>query len=402
MTRPKLNIEGYIGPNDIWMLDWFGEDGMFSAKNMREFLENNIDATEIEIDIRSDGGYIGEAMDIHDQLMNCGKTVFITGYNVKSAAVAIFLGANNENRTLTKNAEFLIHCASIDPWMCGNLTAENMKALVAELEEYDAKIANLYVERTGQTLETIQAKMLEDKLMTAEDAKSLGFCSSILNGAQATNVKNEQRAAFITPLAAKLIQNNKSNIMTNKKQEEQLSAFDKLFQKFENLANKFNKVKNLSAKTTDGTQIFYADGTELEVGTALFSDEAMTTPLTAADYTLDTGDVLTVDDKGIVSVITTKEAENVELLKVQNELKAEKAKNVQIQKEMDALKVTAENSAKETTKAIAEFKTEFENLKTSLIGDTGKTPENKKERPKNADGTEKPMAIWEIAASKAK
>lgn len=394
MTRPKLNIEGYIGPNDIWMLEWFGDDEMFSAKNMREFLENNAEATEIEIDIRSDGGYIGEAMDIHDQLMNSGKTVFITGYNVKSAAVAIFLAAPSENRTLTKNAEFLIHCASIDPWMCGNLTADNMKELAAELEEYDLKIANLYVERTGQTLETIQAKMKEDKLMTAEDAKALGFCSTILNGAQAANVKNEQKAAFITPLAAKLIQNNKSN-MTNKKHEEQISKFENLFKKFENLFK--DKVKNQSAKTSDGTQIFYADGTELEVGTALFSDEAMATPLAAGSYTLESGDTLTVDDKGVISEIKAMEAENADLLKIQNELKAEKAKNVQLQKEFDSFKVTAENSAKETKDVLSEIQSEFTNLKKDLIGDTGKPP-----KPTNSNDDDKPKSIAEIAAARAK
>lgn len=394
MPRPKLNIEGYIGPNDIWMLEYFGDDEMFSAKQMREFLENNAEATEIEIEIRSDGGYIGEAMDIHDQLMNSGKTVFITGYNVKSAAVAIFLAAPSENRTLTKNAEFLIHCASIDPWMCGNLTADNMKELAAELEEYDLKIANLYVERTGQTLETIQAKMKEDKLMTAEDAKALGFCSTILNGAQAANVKNEQKAAFITPLAAKLIQNNKSS-MTNKKHEEQLSKFENLFKKFENLFS--GKVKNQSTKTSDGTQIFYADDAELKKGTALFSDEAMTVTLEAKEYPMENGETLVVDEKGIISEVKPMEAENAELLKIQNELKEEKAKNIQLQKEFDEVKASAENAAKETKKVLSEIQSEFTNLKKDLIGDTGKPP-----KPTNSNDDDKPKSIAEIAAARAK
>lgn len=390
MTRPKLVISGNIGPRDPWMEEWLGDDGMFSAEECQQFLENNADATEIEVEIRSNGGYADVAFDIHDQLRNCGKTVYIVGYNVKSAAVAIFLAAEKENRSLTKLAPFLIHKATIDPWMLGSMNTDELAALATELSEYDNKLLDLYVERTGADRSVLETEMSYNKSMTAARALELGFCSQILDG-KVENSSSDKLGRFVTPMISQLVQNNKNKTaMSDKKTEERMNAFQATLNKIQNLLSnkKVSTVKNADDKS------LYFDGDKIEVGTVLYEDEEKTKKAPAGSHTVGTQTIV-VGEEGTVTEVKEKEVENADTDKLKKELDEEKVKNAALVKELADQKTAVENANKETVKLIADMKSEFENLKKDLIGDTGKPP--KKEVENNGK-----MTIAEMAAARAR
>lgn len=392
MPKVKLVIQGEIAPSDPWMEEYLGDDGRFSAEDCQEFLAQNPDATEIEVELRSNGGYADEAFDIHDQLRNCGKTIIMIGYNVKSAAVAIFLAADKENRSLTKLAPFLIHQATIDPWMLGSMNTDELAALATELKEYDDKLLDLYVERTGTSREVLQAEMVLDKCITAERALELGFCNSILDGQVENKFKNSE-SRFVTPLISKYVQNNKSkNAMADKKMEERLNAFESTLKKIQNFMSgkKISSVKNSEEKSV------YFEGEKIGKDTVLFEDEEKTKPVGAGEMSIGK-EVITIGEGGVVSEVKEAVVENADVAKVKAELEFEKVKNAQLLKEIADSKALVENSKTETAKMLSDMKSEFENLKKELIGDTGGNP-NPKPKPEN----NKQMSIADMAVARAR
>jgi ATP-dependent protease ClpP protease subunit len=390
MPKVKLVIQGDIGPSDPWMEEYLGDDGMFSAEDCQKFLSENADATEVEVELRSNGGYADVAFDIHDQLRNSGKKIIMVGYNVKSAAVAIFLAADKEDRSLTKLAPFLIHKATIDPWLLGNMNTDQLAALATELQEYDNKLLDLYVERTGADRDVLSSEMALDKCITAERAKELGFCSTILDGQVENKVQNSS-TRFITPMVSQLVQNNKNKTaMSDKKTEERLNSFQAAIDKILNYMSgkKLSSVKNSEEKSV------YFEGEKIGKDTVLFEDEEKTKPVTAGEMTIGK-EVITIGEGGVVSEVKEAVAENADVAKVKAELEAERVKNAQLLKEIADSKALVENSKTETAKMLADMKSDFENLKKDLIGDSGNPP---KPKPEN----NKPMSIADMAAARAR
>lgn len=390
MNRPKLVIQGYIGPSDQWMNEYFGEDGMFSSEECQAFLAENADATEIDVELRSDGGYADMAFDIHDQLRNCGKVVHIVGYNVKSAAVAILLAAEKENRALTKLAPLMIHQATIDPYSLGNMNSTQLAALATELKEYDEKLLDLYVERTGTDRKVLSKEMANDKSMTAERALELGFCGKILDG-QVEN-KSTSEGRFVTPMISQFIQNNKNNTaMSDKKTEERLNAFQATLNKIQNLLG--NK-KATSVKNSEDKPLFF-DGDKIAKDTVLFEDEAKSKTVEAGTHKVG-NETITVGEGGVVSDVLEAQADDTELSQVKDELAQTKAENKRLQQLISESQNQVENANKETIKLMGEMKTEFENLKKDLIGDTGKSPK------KVENKSDEKLSIADIAAKRAR
>lgn len=391
MNRPKLVIQGYIGPSDQWMNEYFGEDGMFSSEECQAFLAENADATEIDVELRSDGGYADMAFDIHDQLRNCGKVVHIVGYNVKSAAVAILLAAEKENRSLTKLAPLMIHQATIDPYSLGNMNTTQLAALATELKEYDEKLLDLYVERTGSDRKVLSKEMANDKSMTAERALELGFCGKILDG-QVEN-KSTSEGRFVTPMISQFIQNNKNTTaMTDKKHEERLNAFERILKNIENRLG--GKPKVSTVKNSEEKSLFF-DGDKIAKDTILYEDEAKSKTVEAGTHKVG-NETITVGEGGVVSDVLEAQADDTEFSQVKDELAQTKAENKRLQQLISESQNQVENANKETIKLMGEMKTEFENLKKDLIGDTGKSPK------KVENKSDEKLSIADIAAKRAR
>jgi hypothetical protein len=58
-------------------------------------------------------------------------------------------------------------------------TDDDMMAMASDLERMGTTFANAYSDRTGQKADDVTALMREDRLMTASEAKDLGYCDEI-------------------------------------------------------------------------------------------------------------------------------------------------------------------------------------------------------------------------------
>jgi len=292
MATPRLIIDKDIAAFDTFA-SVFGEpQPVFSANLVSDFLATNSTATEIEVEIRSDGGSTTEAKIIYDLLVNSGKTITTLGYKVNSSAVIPFLAGSN--RLISDNADFVIHPVWIDayslPW---KLEAEDLQDFANEIKAEQESLLNIYIGVIGEDKREEVTQLMADSTNLSKDkAISLGFATGSIS---APNTENKRSLAF----------NNKMAEILNKSNSKQMTTLETLLK---GLSNKVDTLMNLNAKNAsaaiEGGGNVYYDG-DLKEGVALFSDEAMAEPVKDGDYVMADGKTVSVKD-GVVSAIVEK------------------------------------------------------------------------------------------------
>ena len=92
-----------------------------------------------------------------------------------AASAASFVAMAADRIVMPSNSFMLVHQAA--GFSMG--TADDMKAVAADLERIDQSITATYAARTGQTTAKVRALMKEDRLMDAKEAKELGFADEV-------------------------------------------------------------------------------------------------------------------------------------------------------------------------------------------------------------------------------
>ena len=378
MKTAKIVIDKNIGEKDFFA-QMFGDIATtFSSSDMSEFLNDNSDATNIDVEIRSDGGSVTHGFEIYDLLKNSGKVIKTIAYKANSIATVIFLAGTE--RVITKNAQFVIHNPFIDPMNLGynGLTAEDLHAIADDIKQCENKIFNLYKEVLALDENSeIEVKnlMAADTDLTADNALKYGFATSIINGGE-TQSKALKNTAYSSQIAALLKDKNNNNNMDNKEIKSQL---DKIAGSLKNLfkVNNLNEngepiaVQNSKATAADGTVMYFTEDT-LAVGVAVFSDEAMSTPIADGTYTVEGQDVSVV--AGLVAQIETIEDTKTKLANLETENSTLKAELENLKAENATVKASNETIVNE----LKTFKNEFENLKKIIPSDV----KNLKDLPK--------------------
>ncbi len=378
MKTAKIVIDKNIGEKDFFA-QMFGDIATtFSSSDMSEFLNDNSDATNIEVEIRSDGGSVTQGFEIYDLLKNSGKVIKTIAYKANSIATVIFLAGTE--RVITKNAQFVIHNPFIDPMNLGynGLTAEDLHAIADDIKQCEDKIFNLYKEVLALDENSeIEVKnlMAADTDLTADNALKYGFATAIINGGEA-QLKALKNTAYSSKIAALLKEKNNNNNMDNKEIKSQL---DKIAGSLKNLfkVNNLNEngepiaVQNSTATAADGTVMYFTEDTLAE-GVAVFSDEAMSTPIADGTYVVDGSDVSV--SGGLIAQIETIEDTKTKLANLETENSTLKAELENLKAENATVKASNETIVNE----LKTFKTEFENLKKVIPNDV----KNLKDLPK--------------------
>lgn len=315
METPKLIVDRDISAFDVFA-EMFGDaQPVFSANLVTDFLDANKDATEIEVEIRSDGGSTSEARVIYDLLKNCGKKVITKGYKVNSSAVMIFLAG--DERLIAENADFLIHPVWIDamglPWM---LTGEDLQTFADEIKAEESKMLDLYFTVIGEENKDEVSQLMADSTNLSNDkAVELGFATGKLEE-QGAATENKRAVTFSNKIAAIVLKNkqsnkNKDDIMKGLK--ETLENINATLKNFVNKDeeptpenNETPETQNASVELAEGGSLYY-DG-ELAEGVAVFTDEVMESPAPDGDHALADGRVVSVAD-GSVSAVAAASAE---------------------------------------------------------------------------------------------
>ena len=179
----KLFINKDIVADSEKYLNWCltGDDGM-SFSDIQYFMDwMDPNDGKIEVEIHSCGGDCVEGYAIYDALRASGKEISckVVG-KCASMATVVLLAAPLERRTMYEHAQMLIHSPYYPDGIGGALTSEKLQSLAAELTKEKDKMVNLYVERTGQTAEALEAQMATDAWFDVNKAIELGFISSVV------------------------------------------------------------------------------------------------------------------------------------------------------------------------------------------------------------------------------
>jgi ATP-dependent protease ClpP protease subunit len=342
MHMVKLNIEGYIGESDGWAEMFGGESNSFGAKDMRKFLEDNADAEELEIEIRSGGGSVEVGIDIYEQLRNSGKKITTIAYECASIATVIFLAG--DVRKVTKYSAPLIHNPWIDGWALGGMDADALAELSDQLRLAENRILDIYVERTGADKDELKNIMSKDSAITSDEFKRLGFATEVINGEK---TKAHKAMAFIQA------QIKPNNTMT----KDELKSW---FAKIENMITGLAKpaIKNLAVPLKDGATVYVDTENDAPVvGDSVYTDEAYTTAAPDGEHVTSDGKVIILEAGKITEikdeVITDEKDKEIEALKAKVE-------------ELEMAKTNAEAKVTELTQAKAKHEQSFTALKAEV------------------------------------
>jgi ATP-dependent Clp endopeptidase proteolytic subunit ClpP len=315
------------------------DKGDLSSEYVRnEILKaQNQGAKEIRLIINSKGGDVYEGFSIYNDLKDCGLkiTAYIHGF---CGSISTLIASSAEYVEMSETAQYMIHNSS--GGASGN--AKDLEATAVALRQIDEILATNYSKKTGKTIDELKALMETTTYMSPNDAKNLGFIDAVRLPISAFGKFN---------IKTKMDNNFKNKIA---------SAFKAIE---EALTGKNENPVNFTEPLADGKTIIYGDG-DLMVGSAVYTDESMTTPAPEGEHALLSGVFIIVDEAGIVLEIREIEDKGEDVVAKENaDLKAKVA-------DLEA-KLVAETTEKEVSaKNLVEFKakmdSDFKNLK-SLI-----------------------------------
>ncbi len=152
------NIDSYYGVN---------------VKDIEEELKN-ANNKPLNIYINSNGGEVFEGFAIYNVIKRYAgaKTVYIDGL---AASIASVIAMAGDKVVMGKASMLMIHNASGGCY--GN--AEEMKKVVEALEQINSVIKDIYIAKTGLSIEKLTELMDNETFMTPDECLEYGFCDEI-------------------------------------------------------------------------------------------------------------------------------------------------------------------------------------------------------------------------------
>ena len=177
----KLRIYNDIDSQDnkFWYQWWGGDCVCFQDIDAFAASIPKDDDT-IDMRIFCNGGSVVEGWAIYDRLRQSGKKITCTVEGkAASMATIIMLAAPKESRKAYENASFLLHNPWVPGWCLGDqLNAKDLKNQSEEMQMWQDKMVDAYVERCECDREEIQALMDKDIFISTSEALRLGLISS--------------------------------------------------------------------------------------------------------------------------------------------------------------------------------------------------------------------------------
>lgn len=149
------------------------------------FLEAEDAKKEISFYINSPGGVVTSGLAILDTMnyIKCPVSTVVMGQAASMGSLLLCCGAKGRRFALP-NARVMIHQPS------GGFQgqATDIEIHAKEILSIKARLNQIYVEQTGQDLDTIERAMERDNFMTAEEAQKFGLIDEVIN----TRITDEQ------------------------------------------------------------------------------------------------------------------------------------------------------------------------------------------------------------------
>lgn len=300
-------------------LMWTGIDGT-SFSTVDAFIDSiPKNDNEIEIRLNCEGGNIFEGWSIYDKLRATGKEIsaIIEGKCASMASI-LLLAASKERRSGYTNSKLCIHKPLVLANKGCTMRSNDLRQMADDLDRENEKFLDLYVERTGADREQLQSLMEEDRYVDMDQAKELGFVSTIL-----------------LPLSASKKDHSNINNMakTGENVEVSQSLFAKMlaklgYAKIEDAEAAFKKVA-LDLSTADGSTLTV----EREEGEPQVGDTASPD----GEHLMPDGSTIVVEG-GVITEIRDPEEENNN-----DKLDAANARIAELEAELTSLRAQAKS-----------------------------------------------------------
>lgn len=174
--QAHIYIFGTIGQGG----DIFSMEPTVSLKDVVDVINANPGAEEFITHINSKGGDVNEGFAMHDALRATGKKI-ITRVEGLCYSIATIVAMAGDDREIYPNSRFGIH----NPW--GGIEGEGDDIIKygERVKEYENRILDFYVKKTGGDKATLQALMKDDTEMSADKALELKFITKIVDQVKA-------------------------------------------------------------------------------------------------------------------------------------------------------------------------------------------------------------------------
>ncbi len=144
------------------------------------------DDNTIVLKIHCNGGLCTEGYAIYDRLRNVANTTIEAEVEGECSSMATIILLAASKRRAMQNSRFCIHKPRMPWYFCEDMTEDEAMKAYEDLHDETERMLKIYTERTGQPRETLEALMKEDKYITADEAKELGFIQEIVQPISAT------------------------------------------------------------------------------------------------------------------------------------------------------------------------------------------------------------------------
>lgn len=169
-----LNIHASIGES-WWKSDDREEGIVEDVEDLQKILNQNKNASRIDIYINSPGGSVSEGIAIYNILKRTRsyKRVFIDGFACSIASVIAMAG---NSISMPKSSMQMIHNAWT--WTAGN--ANELRKAADDLDKINEVVVNAYMSKFKGTEEELRKLLDNESYLTAEECLEYGLCTKIV------------------------------------------------------------------------------------------------------------------------------------------------------------------------------------------------------------------------------
>jgi len=177
-TSETITIYGVIGE------DWYGEG--VTVKRIDAALRA-IGDREVTVYINSPGGDMFEGIAIYNRLREHKQKVTTKVLGMAASAASVIYLAGSE-RQVASSAFLMIH----NCWTLLSGNRHYLRDVSDDMEEFDAAMADLYAETSGQPVEDMAELMDDETFIRGKRAVELGLATGLLAATEVTERETEE------------------------------------------------------------------------------------------------------------------------------------------------------------------------------------------------------------------
>ena len=310
MNEKWYNIQNKAGETaDIYIFDEIGTYGVTAQDFISEI--KGLKDMPINLRINSLGGDVFDGMAMYNVIKRreSKTTVYIEGI---AASIATIIALGADEVIMAENSLFMIHNA----WGGTSGEAKDMRKTAETLDKITSELTDIYVKKTGLSVDALAEMMDEETWLNAQEAFDLGFIDTISDSIKVAAKYDVSKFKNITQ---EEIKNKLSININNKKMTNELK--DWFNSKVEEIVASVKAEVKVSADVAEQTAITVNLGDNEEITNKISEFEAKNIELSNKMSLLEeelisakgNNETLTVEVEGLNAKINKADAKGTEL-----------------------------------------------------------------------------------------